>query len=163
MVMSASARSKPQYQQMVKQIFSAVGLVVDCSESQLDAVTGLSGSGPAYVFMFIEALADGGVRCGLSREMAQILAAQTVAGAAQMVLAASPASSSSGSATNTIDEKHVAQLKDQVASPGGTTIAAIHTLENGCFRGTVMSAVYAAYQRAQEMGKINANSQTSKL
>ncbi|RYX85624.1 pyrroline-5-carboxylate reductase [bacterium] len=117
-------------------IFSALGLCVDTEEKLFDAVTGLSGSGPAYVFLFIEALADGGVRAGLRRDVALQLAAQTVLGGAQMVLETG---------------KHPGVLKDQVASPGGTTIAALHALENGAFRGTVMNAVIASANRSREL------------
>ena len=113
-----------------------VGLAVD--EKYLDAVTGLSGSGPAYVFLFIEALADGGVQMGLTREVALRLAMQTVYGAARMALESN---------------KHLGELKDEVASPGGTTIAGIYALEQNGFRGAVMDAVVSATQRSQELGK----------
>ena len=138
----ALSSSSPQHAQHlgnVSRIFSAVGTVVSCTEQQLDAVTGLSGSGPAFVFLFLEALADGGVRAGLPRALADRLAAQTVLGAASMML--QPGG------------QHAGQLKDQVASPGGTTIAGIHALELGAFRGCVMSAVLAASSRAEEMGR----------
>ena len=107
-------------------------------ERYLDAVTGLSGSGPAYVFLFMEALADGGVQAGLARDVALKLAMQTVYGAARMALESS---------------KHLGELKDEVASPGGTTIAGIYALEQGGFRGTVMKAVVNATKRSRELGK----------
>jgi pyrroline-5-carboxylate reductase len=119
-------------------LFGAVGQVVLLPEHQLDAVTGLSGSGPAYVYVMIEALADGGVRMGLPRDVALKLAAQTVLGAAKMVLD-----------TGT----HPAALKDAVASPGGTTIAGLHELERGGLRGVLMDAVQAATERATELGR----------
>ena len=122
----------------VARLFGSVGVALAVPESQLDAVTGLSGSGPAYVYMMIEALADGGVRAGLPRDTALKLAAQTVYGSAKMVLE-----------TGT----HPAALKDAVASPGGTTIAGIHALERGAFRASVMNAVEAAANRAAELGK----------
>jgi len=101
---------------IVKTIFGSVGIAMEVSEHLLDAVTGLSGSGPAYVFQFIEALSDGGVRSGLSRDVATKLAAQTVKGAAEMVLKTG---------------KHPGLLKDGVTSPGGTTIAGVEALEKG--------------------------------
>ncbi len=119
-------------------LFESVGKVVVVEERLMDAVTGLSGSGPAYVFAMIEALADGGVLMGLPRATALVLAAQTVAGAARMVLE---------------QGAHPAVLKDRVASPGGTTIAGLSCLEQGRLRATLMSAVTAAAQRSQELGK----------
>lgn len=119
-------------------MFEACGVVAEVGEPLLDAVTGLSGSGPAYVYLFIEALADGGVRAGLPRDAAQRLAAQTVLGAARMVLETG---------------LHPGALKDQVTSPGGTTIAGVHALETRGFRGAVMDAVVAASARATELGK----------
>jgi pyrroline-5-carboxylate reductase len=118
-------------------IFSAVGIAYRVRENSLDAVTGLSGSGPAYVFTFIEALVDGGVMMGLPRDVAFDLAVQTVLGSAQMIR----------------DTKlHPAELREMVASPGGTTMAAIETLEARGLRHTVMSAVRAASERARELG-----------
>lgn len=123
---------------LVGKLFGAVGKAFHLPENLLDAVTGLSGSGPAYVYLFIEALADGGVRCGLPRPVAQALAAQTVLGAAKMVLETG---------------QHPGALKDAVASPGGTTIAGVHELERAAFRAAAMNAVEAATKRAQELGK----------
>ena len=111
---------------------------MEVPEKLLDAVTGLSGSGPAYVYQIIEALSDGGVRVGLPRDVATKLAAQTVLGAAQMVL-------STG--------QHPGVLKDAVASPGGTTIAGLHALEAGGLRGILMNAVQAATERSRQLGE----------
>jgi len=117
---------------------ATVGLALQVPESQLDAVTGLSGSGPAYAFQVIEALSDGGVCAGLPRHVATQLAAQTLLGAAEMVLTTG---------------QHPGALKDAVASPGGTTIAGLHELERGGVRAALMNAVVAATRRAQELGR----------
>lgn len=125
-------------QNRARRLFESVGQVVVVEERLMDAVTGLSGSGPAYVFAMIEALADGGVLMGLPRATAQLLAAQTLAGAARMILE---------------QGIHPAVLKDRVASPGGTTISGLSRLEQGRLRATLMSAVAAATQRSQELGQ----------
>ncbi|MFA7059319.1 MAG: pyrroline-5-carboxylate reductase [Pedobacter sp.] len=117
-------------------IFSCVGTVVSIPEKQMNAITGLSGSGPAYVYSFIEALSDAGVKNGLPRDVAAQLAVQTVLGAARMA---------------SITGEHPALLREKVTSPGGTTIAALHTLEKGCFHGVIMSAVDSACQRSKEL------------
>jgi len=122
---------------LVSKIFSAVGRAVQVKESLLDAVTGLSGSGPAYVYLVIEALADGGVLMGLPRELALQLAAQTVAGSAAMVLQTG---------------LHPAVLKDHVTSPGGTTIAGLEELESAAVRSALISAVRAATERSKQLG-----------
>jgi pyrroline-5-carboxylate reductase len=120
-----------------KKIFDAIGLTVILDESQMDAVTGLSGSGPAYVFLILEALSDAGVKVGLSRRTSQLLAAQTLLGSAKLLLE-----------TN----EHPGRLKDMVTSPGGTAITGLHTLEHGGVRTTLMNAVEAATRRSRELG-----------
>ena len=133
--MGSLATSKDK--DLVQTIFSAVGLALEVNENLLNAVTGLSGSGPAYVFQFIEALSDGGVRAGLPRNIATQLAAQTVKGAAEMVLQT---------------KQHPGVLKDGVTSPGGTTIAGVEALEKGGLRPAVISAVTAASKRSMQLG-----------
>ncbi|MGE3674260.1 MAG: pyrroline-5-carboxylate reductase [Polyangiaceae bacterium] len=123
---------------LAKQLFDAVGRTVVLDESLIDAVTGLSGSGPAYIMLIIEALADGGVKVGLHRETALLLAAQTVFGSAKLQLDTG---------------EHPGRLKDMVTSPGGTAIAGLHTLESGGLRRTLIDAVDAATRRAQELGE----------
>lgn len=123
---------------IARKIFEAVGCVVTLDETLLDAVTGLSGSGPAYVMVIIEALADGGVKVGLHRDTALLLAAQTVFGSAKLLLETG---------------EHPGRLKDQVTSPGGTAIAGLHTLEAGGIRRTLIDAVEAATKRASELGE----------
>jgi pyrroline-5-carboxylate reductase len=129
---------KPEHLQLAKSIFSAVGEVVEVPESMMDAVTGLSGSGPAFVAIAIEALADGGVAAGLPRPIANQLALQTVLGTAQLVKES---------------KLHPAELKDRVTSPGGTTIAGVAELEKNGMRSALIEAVKAAYRRSQELGR----------
>jgi pyrroline-5-carboxylate reductase len=136
-VLAASPETSPEKIAELENILKGAGMVDRIEEKYLDAVTGLSGSGPAFVYLFIEALADGGVRAGLPRDKALRYAAQTVFGSAAMAL-------ESG--------KHPAELKDMVCSPAGTTIAGVAALEAGAFRGTVMRAVEAAWRRAGELG-----------
>jgi pyrroline-5-carboxylate reductase len=135
--MSASAEVPPEKTAELRQILGGAGIVDLLEERYLDAVTGLSGSAPAFVYLFIEALADGGVRAGLPRDKALFYAAQTVSGSAAMVQETG---------------KHPGELKDMVTSPGGTTIAGLAALEEGAFRGAVMKAVEAAWHRAVELG-----------
>ena len=123
---------------VVSELLSAAGRAVEVAESAMDAVTGLSGSGPAYVFLLIDALSDGGVAAGLKRDAATLLAAQTVYGAAKMVLETG---------------KHPDVLRDQVTSPAGTTIAGVRVLENRGLRGALIDAVLAATEKSRELGK----------
>jgi pyrroline-5-carboxylate reductase len=132
---------------LVHSLLGSVGLAIQVEEKMMNAVTGLSGSGPAYVFLMIEALADGGVAAGLPRDTALALAAQTVAGAAQMVLQGD--NDDDGSVLGLV---HPAVLKDKVASPAGTTIAGICELETSGVRGAFMRAVKAAAARSEELG-----------
>jgi pyrroline-5-carboxylate reductase len=120
----------------LKQILAGSGIVDPLEESYLDAVSALSGSGPAFVYLFIEALVDGGVRSGLPRDKALRYAIQTALGSVAMLQETG---------------KHPGELKDMVTSPGGTTIAGLAALETGAFRGTVMNAVDAAWKRAKEL------------
>ena len=122
----------------VKKIFNSVGKSILLGEEHLNAVTGLSGSGPAYIFAVIDALSDGGVKVGLPREASTLLAAQTVLGAARMVLECG---------------EHPGRLKDMITSPGGTTIEGLHTLEMSGIRGAFISAVEQATKRDDELGK----------
>jgi len=130
--------TQPHHLEQAQEIFAAVGEVVQVPESMMDAVTGLSGSGPGYIALVIEALTDGGVAVGLPRAIAAKLAVQTVKGSAQLL-----------QDTNL----HPAMLKDQVTSPGGTTIAGIAHLEQAGLRSALIEAVRAAYLRSQELGK----------
>lgn len=133
---SRGAAATNEDEEIVCQLLQTVGIVERVPESLLDAVTGVSGSGPAYVFQMIEALSDGGVKAGLPRATATRLAAQTLLGAAKMVLET---------------DQHPAALKDAVTSPGGTTIAALHTMEQGGVRAALMSAVETAVRKSKEL------------
>ena len=134
--LAASSEVLPVQISQLETILRGAGAVDRIDEKYFDAVTGLSGSGPAFVYMFIEALADGAVRAGLPRDKALLYAARTVCGAAAMV-------EQTG--------KHPGELKDMVTSPGGTTIAGLAALEAGAFRGTVMQAVEAAWRRSVDL------------
>lgn len=136
--LSGGPEVTPEQMQQAEQIFGAVGSVLQVPESQMDAVTALSGSGPGYVAVIAEALIDGGVRVGLPRPIATQLALQTLLGSAQLMLQ---------------ENLHPALLKDQVTSPGGTTIAGIEALERGSLRGTLMEGIQAAWQRSRELGQ----------
>jgi pyrroline-5-carboxylate reductase len=136
--LAPGSRTTPDDLALALELFQAVGQAVAVEERLLDAVTGLSGSGPAFVAIFIEALADGGVKMGLPRPLAHTMAVQTVLGTAKLCLE---------------KELHPAKLKDMVTSPGGTTIAGLHALESGGFRGLIMDAVSAAAARSKELGK----------
>ena len=135
---SGGSRASESDLATAKAVFDAVGITVVLEEHHLDAVTGLSGSGPAYIFLILEALSDAGVKVGLSRRNAQRLAAQTVMGSAKMLLET---------------DEHVGHLKDMVTSPGGTAIAGLHTLEEGGLRTTLINAVETATKRARELGR----------
>lgn len=135
---SAGTHVRAEQLNVATQIFQAIGEVVTVPESLMDAVTGLSGSGPAYVAIAIEALADGGVAAGLPRQIADRLALQTVLGTATLLKES---------------QLHPAQLKDRVTSPGGTTIAGVAKLEQAGFRSAVIEAVMAAAKRSQELGR----------
>ncbi len=130
--------AKPAHVAEARKIFESIGMVVELPESQLDAVTGLSGSGPMYIFQIIEGLSDAGVRVGLSRDVSSALSIQTVVGAAKMA--------------ETL-KLHPAVLKDLVTSPGGTAIAALHSLERNRLRAILMDAVEVATQRSRELGQ----------
>lgn len=134
----AGKYAKPAHVAEARKIFESVGLVVELPEYQLDAVTGLSGSGPMYIFQIIEGLSDAGVRVGLSRDVSSALSIQTVVGAAKMA--------------ETL-KLHPAVLKDLVTSPGGTAIAALHSLERNRLRAILMDAVEVATQRSRELGQ----------
>jgi pyrroline-5-carboxylate reductase len=134
---SPGTHATPEDLALVKRIFDGVGISVVLDESLLDAVTGLSGSGPAYIFLLIEALADAGVKVGLHRDSAQLLAAQTVLGSAKLLIDTG---------------EHPGRLKDMVTSPGGTAISGLHTLESGGLRKTLMDAVESATARAKQLG-----------
>jgi pyrroline-5-carboxylate reductase len=134
---AAGSHATDEDVEIARTLFEAVGRVVVLDETLLDAVTGLSGSGPAYVMLMIEALADGGVKVGLGRDAALLLAAQTVYGAAKLQLETG---------------EHPGRLKDMVTSPGGTAIAGLHTLEAGGLRRTLIDAVEAASNRSAELG-----------
>jgi pyrroline-5-carboxylate reductase len=127
-----------EHLELAKTLFSAMGRTVILDERHFDAVTGLSGSGPAYAYLFIEALADGGVKVGLPKDVALLLAAQTVAGSGRMVI-------ETGS--------HPALLRDAVATPAGTTVHGLLELEAGRLRATVVKAVEQATRRAEELGR----------
>jgi len=138
MAIASDSLAHPEDLETVETLFRPIGRTVRVEEKLIDAVTGLSGSGPAYVFMMLEALADGGVKMGLPRDVAETLAAQTLMGSAKLFLET---------------RMNPGQLKCMVTSPGGTTIAGIHELEKGGIRASLMNAVEAATKRSIELGK----------
>ncbi|MGI6553244.1 MAG: pyrroline-5-carboxylate reductase [Clostridia bacterium] len=125
-----------EHRKKVRELFQSLGLAVEVPEKYLNAITGLSGSGPAYVYLFLEALIEAGVRVGLPRDLSRQLVLQTVFGAVTMAQETG---------------RHPAELKEMVTSPGGTTAAALEVLESGAFRGLVLGAVVKAFQRAEEL------------
>ncbi|MHB8605979.1 MAG: pyrroline-5-carboxylate reductase [Thermoplasmatota archaeon] len=136
--MTRGALASEEHARMTRAIFESVGLVVEVDESLMDAVTGLSGTGPMYIFQIIEGLSDAGVKMGLSRQVANALTIQTVLGAAKMVQ---------------VTGQHPGLLKDQVTSPGGTAIAALHSMERGGLRALLIDAVETATKRSAELGQ----------
>ena len=137
-VLSKGKNATESDRESAQKLFDSVGKTVIVDESLMDAVTGLSGSGPAYVFLFIEALADAGVKMGIPRSVALLLATQTCLGAARMVLETG---------------EHPAKLKDMVTSPGGTSAEAICQMEKGSLRTVLSKGVWAAYQKSRVLGK----------
>ena len=135
---AVGSHATPADAALAQKLFSSVGIALQVKESLLDAVTGLSGSGPAYAYQIIEALSDGGVAAGLPRDVATKLAAQTLLGAAKMVLET---------------DQHPGALKDMVTSPGGTTIEGLHELEKAGVRGGLMNAVRAAAEKSKKLGQ----------
>jgi len=140
--LAAGRHASPEDMKIARKIFNLVGKTITVEEYLMDAVTGLSGSGPAYIFIIIEALADAGVKMGLSRQDSQILAAQTIIGSARLFFAKG---------------QHPGQLKDMVTSPAGTTIAGLHALEQGSIRAVLINAVEKATKRSQEIGRAMLN------
>jgi pyrroline-5-carboxylate reductase len=138
---AAGAHAGPRDLELAEQVFGSVGQVVTLPEASLDAVTGLSGSGPVYIFMVIEAMIDGGVKMGIPRQVAAKLAAQTVYGSAKLVLETG---------------RHPAILKDEVTTPGGTAINAVHMLEAKGLRAVLIDAIVTATQRSQELSRLYA-------
>jgi pyrroline-5-carboxylate reductase len=136
--LSAGKHVTKSEMQVAHRIFEAIGKTVDVAEMHMDAVTGLSGSGPAYIFTIIEALSDAGVKVGLSRDVADVLALQTVVGSARLAQETG---------------KHPGELKNMVTSPGGTTIYGVHALEEGGIRGILIDAVEKATRRSRELGQ----------
>jgi pyrroline-5-carboxylate reductase len=136
--LSAGPRTTQEDMDVAVTIFDSIGKTVILDEKYFDAVTGLSGSGPAYVFTFIEALIDGGLKVGLNRSDAELLAMQTVLGSVKLAMSS---------------KEHPAQLRAMVTSPGGTTIAGLHELETAGFNGIIMDAIEAATERSKELGK----------
>jgi pyrroline-5-carboxylate reductase len=142
------ANATREHLDLARALFEAVGLVVDVPEHLMDAVTGLSGTGPMYVFQILEGLSDAGVKVGLSRSVSSALAVQTMVGAARMAQAS---------------DRHPAALKDLVTSPGGTAITALHSLERNRLRAILMDAVEAATERSKALGAMQVAAQPKRL